>query len=123
MATNISWKVPPFSTWNNYILQNNYYLHLQGRSQYLKAVPQNFMEVFNVDDVTTNEVTLKKQLLLREENLQISHSNHYCLISIFSIKLLRKTQNLVFISKGIASQFQYFLDWNLYDDFTVRSSN
>ena len=68
------------------------------------------MEVFKVDDVTANDVIQKKQRILRKEKLQISHSNGYCLISIFSIKLLKKTQNLVFISKGITSQFQYFLD-------------
>ena len=81
------------------------------------------MEVFKVDDVTSNDVIQKKQHLLGKEKLQISHSNHYCLISIFSIKLLKKTRNLVFISKWITSQFQYFLDWNLYDFFKVRSSN
>ena len=82
----------------------------QGHSQNLKAVTRNFMEVFIVDDVTVNDVIQKKKHLLRKEKLQISHSNHYCLISIFSIKLLKKTRNLVFISKGITSQFQYFLD-------------
>ena len=66
-----------------------FYSMVQGSSQILKAVPQNFMEVFKVDDVTTNDVIQKKQHLLRKEKLQISHSNHYCLISIFSIKLLR----------------------------------
>ena len=68
------------------------------------------MEVCKVDDVTTNDFIEKKQYLLRKEKLQISYSNHYCLISIFSIILLRKARNLVFISKGITSQFQYFLD-------------
>ena len=63
----------------------------KGCSQYLKGVPQNFMEVFKVDAVTANDVIHKKEHLLRKEKLQISHSNHYCLISIFSIKLLRKT--------------------------------
>ena len=80
-----------------------FYSMVQGSSQILKAVPQNFMEVFKVDDVTTNDVIQKKQHLLRKEKLQISHSNHYCLISIFSIKLLKKTRNLVFISKGLTS--------------------
>ena len=28
----------------------------QGRSQNLKSVPQNFMEVFEVDDITGNDV-------------------------------------------------------------------
>ena len=82
----------------------------QGRSQNLKAVSQNFMEVSKVDDVTANEVIQKNQHLLRKEKLQISHCNHYCLINIFSIKLMKKTRNLVFISKGITSHFQYFLD-------------
>ena len=82
----------------------------QGRSQNLKAVPQSFMEVFKVDDVTANDVMQKKQRILRKEKLQISHSNQYCLINIFSIKLLKTTRNLVFSSKGITSQFQYFLE-------------
>ena len=68
------------------------------------------MEVFKVDDVKANDIIQKKQHRLRKEKLQIFH------ISIFSIKLLKKTWNLVFISKEITSQFQYFLDWNLYDD-------
>ena len=66
--------------------------NFQGRSQNLKVVPQNFMEVFKVDDVTANDVMQKKQHLIRKENLQISHSNHYCLISIFSIKLLKRPE-------------------------------
>ena len=41
----------------------------QARRQNLKAVPQNFMEVFKVDDVTTNDVIQKKQHLLRNEKL------------------------------------------------------
>ena len=69
-----------------------FYSMVQGSSQILKAVPQNFMEVFKVDDVTTNDVIQKKQHLLRKEKLQISHSNHYCLISIFSIKLLKRLE-------------------------------
>ena len=64
----------------------------QGRSQNLKAVPQNFMEVFKVDDVTAIDFIQKKQHLWRKENLQIFHSNHYCLISIFSIKLLERLE-------------------------------
>ena len=63
------------------------------------------MEVFNVDDVTANGVIQKKQHLLRKEKLQTSYSNHYCLISIFTIKLLKKDSNLVFISNGMTSQF------------------
>ena len=66
--------------------------NFQGRSQNLKVVPQNFMEVFKVDDVTANDVMQKKQHLIRKENLQIIHSNHYCLISIFSIKLLKRPE-------------------------------
>ena len=69
-----------------------------------RGVARNFMKVFKIDDVTANDVKQKKQHLLRKEKLQIPHSNHYCLISIFSIKLLKKTRNLVFISKGITSQ-------------------
>ena len=69
-----------------------FYSMVQGSSQILKAVPQNFMEVFKVDDVTTNDVMQEKQHLLRKENLQISHGNHYCLISIFSIKLLKRLE-------------------------------
>ena len=69
-----------------------FYSMVQGSSQILKAVPQNFMEVFKVDDVTANDVIQKKQHLLRKEKLQISHSNHYCLISIFSIKLLKRLE-------------------------------
>ena len=76
--------------------------------QNLKAVAKNFMEVFIVDEVTANDVIRKKQHLLIKEKLQISHSNHYCLIGIFSIKLLKKTRNLVFISKG--TTFNNFLD-------------
>ena len=89
----------------------------QGRSQNLKAVPQNLKEVFKVDDVTDNYVIKKKQHRLRKGKLQISN------ISIFNIKLLKKTRNLIFISKGITFKFQYFSDWNLYDNFTVRPSN
>ena len=69
-----------------------FYSMVQGSSQILKAVPQNFMEVFKVDDVTTNDVMQEKQHLLRKENLPISHSSHYCLISIFSIKLLKRLE-------------------------------
>ena len=47
------------------------------------------MEVFIVDDVTANDVMQEKQHLLRKETLQISHSNQYCLINIFRIKLLK----------------------------------
>ena len=57
----------------------------QARSQNLNTVPQNFMKVFKVSDVTANDVIQKKQHRLRKEKLQISH------ISIFNIKLLKKT--------------------------------
>ena len=33
----------------------------QGRSQNLKEVPQNFTEVFNIDDVTANDVIQRNQ--------------------------------------------------------------
>ena len=33
----------------------------QGRSQNLKDVPQNFTEVFNIDDVTANDVIQRNQ--------------------------------------------------------------
>ena len=34
---------------------------MQGRSQNLKEVPQNFMKIFNVDDVIANDVIEKNQ--------------------------------------------------------------
>ena len=67
-------------------------IYFTGAMQNLKAVPQNFMDVFKVDDISANDVIQEKQHLLRKENLQISHSNHYCLISIFSIKLLKRLE-------------------------------
>ena len=33
----------------------------QGRSQNLKELPQNFTEVFNIDDVTANDVIQRNQ--------------------------------------------------------------
>ena len=36
-------------------------VHLQGRSQNSKEVPQNFMEVFNIDDVKANDVIQRNQ--------------------------------------------------------------
>ena len=33
----------------------------QGRSQNLEEVPQNFTEVFNIDDVTANDVIQRNQ--------------------------------------------------------------
>ena len=53
-------------------------INLKGRSQNLKAAPQNFMELSKVDDVTANDAIQKKQHYLRKEKLQISHSNNYC---------------------------------------------
>ena len=41
---------------------------MQGRSQNLKALPQTFMKVFKVDDVTLNDVMQKKQRILRKKN-------------------------------------------------------
>ena len=41
-----------------------FYSMVQGSSQILKAVPQNFMEVFKVDDVTTNHIIQKKKTSL-----------------------------------------------------------
>ena len=49
------------------------YQHFLGHSHNLKAVLQNFMEVFKFDDIIQ-----KKQHGFRKEKLQISHSNHYC---------------------------------------------
>ena len=34
---------------------------MQGRSQNLKEGPQNFMEVFNIDDFTANDVIQRNQ--------------------------------------------------------------
>ena len=39
----------------------------QGHSQNLKAVPQNFVEVFVVDDVTANDV-IQKNISLEKKN-------------------------------------------------------
>ena len=36
-------------------------MYVHGRSQNLKEVPQNFMEVFNVDDVSANDAIQKNQ--------------------------------------------------------------
>ena len=38
----------------------------KGCSQYLKGVPQNFMEVFKVDAVTANDVINKKKTSLKK---------------------------------------------------------
>ena len=48
---------------------------IQGRSQSLKEVPQNFTEVFNIDDVTANEV-IKRNQHRKEKNKLEFHSNH-----------------------------------------------
>ena len=42
---------------------------LQGGNQDLKAVPQNFIEVFKVDGITANDIIQKKQHRLRKEKL------------------------------------------------------
>ena len=39
----------------------------QGHSQNLKEVPQNFTEVFNIDDVTANNVIQRNQHCKEEE--------------------------------------------------------
>ena len=39
----------------------------QGRSQNLKELPQNFTKVFNIDDVTANDVMQRNQH--REEKI------------------------------------------------------
>ena len=46
----------------------------QGRSQNLKEVPQNFTEVFNIDDVTANDIIQRNQHR-KEENRLESHGN------------------------------------------------
>ena len=46
----------------------------QGRSQNLKEVPQNSTEVFNIDDVTSNDIIQINQYR-KEKNLEF-HSNH-----------------------------------------------
>ena len=45
--------------------------HLQGRSQNLKEVPQNFTEVFNIDDVTAND---RETNIAKKKKLEL-HSN------------------------------------------------
>ena len=54
------------------------------------------MELFKVDDVTANDVIQKKQQFLRKQKLQNCHSNQYCLVIIFSIKLLKKDSKFCF---------------------------
>ena len=45
----------------NFPITNNIELTPQGRSQNLKEVPQNFTEVFDIDDVTANDVIQRNQ--------------------------------------------------------------
>ena len=49
--------------------------YIQGRSQNLKEVPQNFTEAFNIDDVTANDVIQKNQHR-KEKNKLAFYSNH-----------------------------------------------
>ena len=52
------------------------YLRLtQGRSQNLKEVPQNFLEVLNIDDVTANDV-IQRNHIAKKKNQLAFHSNH-----------------------------------------------
>ena len=44
-------------------------LGIQGRSQNLKEVPQNFTEVFNFDDVTANDVIRRNQHCKEKKNM------------------------------------------------------
>ena len=53
----------------------------QGRNQNLKEVPQNYTDVFNVDDVTANDVIQRKQH--RKEKKKTSKSS----IVITDVKL------------------------------------
>ena len=73
---------------------------IQGRSQNFKAVPQNFIKVFKVDDFTINNVIQKKQNLLRKEKLQISHPS--C-VSIF-MAVLQKKVNVEYVIGSISMQ-------------------
>ena len=41
--------------------ENHFFLRFQGRTQNLKEVPQNYTEVFNIHDVTTNDTIEKNQ--------------------------------------------------------------
>ena len=43
----------------------------QERSQNLREVPQNFTEVFNIDDVTANDVIQRNQYL-KEKRINLS---------------------------------------------------
>ena len=55
----------------NFPITNNIELTPQGRSQNLKEVPQNFTEVFDIDDVTANEVIQRNQHY-KEKNIYSS---------------------------------------------------
>ena len=63
------------------------HIYLQGCSQNLKQVPQNFMEAFNVDDVTLTFqlMTSYRKINIARENIVnyrvTSPSNHCCQIS------------------------------------------
>ena len=46
----------------------------QGRSQNLKEVPQNFRDVFDIDDLTANDI-YRETNIAKKKNLQF-HSNH-----------------------------------------------
>ena len=71
-------KLQTFSRFRNEILfcvtckkkftkSNNGNNGCQGRSENLKKVPRNFIEVFNVDDVTANDAIQKNQHRYREK--------------------------------------------------------
>ena len=48
----------------------------QGRSQNIKEVPQNFTEVFSIDNVTANDVIQRNQHRKEKKNKLEFHSNH-----------------------------------------------
>ena len=50
-------------------------LAVQGLIQNLKEVPQNFTKVFNIDDVTANDVIQRNQHRKEKNKLEF-HSNH-----------------------------------------------
>ena len=47
----------------------------QGCSLNLKKAPQNFTEVFNIDDVTANDI-IQRNKQRKEKNKLDFHSNH-----------------------------------------------
>ena len=51
-------------------------LFIPGRIQNLKKVPQNFTEVFNIDDVTANDIIQKNQHRKEKKKQLEFHSNH-----------------------------------------------